>query len=97
MPVPSILDVSPWVLIAIVVAIAGGLGLSRYETRLQDAQLALRQALHLGFAGRRLLRFSASVGSGLDRIVRELAAILEGEGGMLWLLVFVVVIWLARR
>jgi hypothetical protein len=29
--------------------------------------------------------------------VRETAAILEGEGGMLWLLVFLVVIWLARQ
>ena len=94
---PSISDVSLWVLVAIGVAIAGSLGLSRYEARLQNAQLALRQALHLGFAGRRLLQFSTNIGLALDKLVREMAAIMEGEGGMLWLLVFVVVIWLARR
>ncbi|UCG25399.1 MAG: hypothetical protein JSW55_05225, partial [Chloroflexota bacterium] len=97
MPDGQIVEVSPWAWIAVVVAIGGSLVLSRYEHRLQDAQLAIRRALHLGFVGRRLLRLFARIGSALDMLVRELAAILEGEGGMLWLLVFVVVIWLARR
>lgn len=90
-------DTSLWSWIAVIAAIAGSLVLSRYETRIHDTQLALRRALHLGFAARRLLRLLARVGSGLDSLVREMAAILEGEGGMLWLLVFVIVIWLARR
>jgi hypothetical protein len=43
------------------------------------------------------MQLLAQIGSGLDSFIRETAAILEGEGGMLWLLVFLVVIWLARR
>ncbi|HSG16785.1 MAG TPA: hypothetical protein VLE70_10760 [Anaerolineae bacterium] len=97
LPDGEIADVSLWTWIAVVVAVAGGLVLSGYEARLQDAQLAIRRALHLGFVGRRLQRLFANIGSALDLLVRELAAILEGEGGMLWLLVFVVVIWLARK
>lgn len=90
-------DTFLWTWIAIIVAIGGSLVLSLYETRIQDAQLALRRALHLGFLARRLLQLLARAGSGLDNLVREMAAILEGEGGMLWLLVFVIVIWLARQ
>jgi NADH:ubiquinone oxidoreductase subunit 5 (subunit L)/multisubunit Na+/H+ antiporter MnhA subunit len=97
LPDGQVTEASLWAWIAVVVAVGGSLVLSRYETALQDAQLAIRHALHLGFIGRRLLRLFANIGSALDLLVRELAAILEGEGGMLWLLVFVVVIWLARR
>jgi len=82
---------------AVAVAAGGGLVLSRFEPQINDAQLSLRRALHLGFAGRRLMQIVVGVASGLDRFFREAAAILEGEGGMLWLLVFLVVIWLARR
>lgn len=83
--------------VAVVAAIGGSLSLSHFEAQVQDVQLSLRRALHLGFAGRRIMQLLAGIGSWLDSFVRETAAILEGEGGMLWLLVFVVVIWLARR
>jgi len=92
---PSDIAIMSWV--AVVVAIGGSLLLSRFEAQVQDAQLSLRSALHLGFLGRRSVQFLARAGSGLDSFIRETAAILEGEGGMLWLLVFLVVIWLARR
>jgi hypothetical protein len=42
------------------------------------------------------MRVLTDAGSALDSLIREMAAILEGEGGMLWLLIFLVVIWLAR-
>jgi hypothetical protein len=45
------------------------------------------------YQGSRVLR---SITSGAGLLVREAAAILEGEGGMLWLLVLVVILWLAR-
>jgi hypothetical protein len=83
--------------VTVVVTFGGSLLLSRFETQVQDAQLSLRRALHLGFVGRRIMQLLAQIGSGLDSFIRETAAILEGEGGMLWLLVFLVVIWLARR
>jgi hypothetical protein len=83
--------------VTVVVTFGGSLLLSRFETQVQDAQLSLRRALHLGFVGRRMMQLLAQIGSGLDSFIRETAAILEGEGGMLWLLVFLVVIWLARR
>lgn len=83
--------------IAAVIAIGGSLVLGRFEAQVQDAQLSLRSALHLGFLGRRIAKLLARLGSGMDSFVRETAAILEGEGGMLWLLIFLVVIWLARR
>jgi hypothetical protein len=90
-------DVSIGAWAAVVVTIGGSLLLNRFETQVQDAQLSLRRALHLGFLGRRFMRFLARISSWLDSFIRETAAILEGEGGMLWLLVFLVVIWLARR
>jgi hypothetical protein len=83
--------------LAVLVTIGGSLLLSRYEAQVQDAQLSARRALHLGFVGRRIMQLLARIGSWLDSFIRETVAILEGEGGMLWLLVFVVVIWLARR
>jgi len=97
LPGSSISDTGLWSWIGVVMAMVGGLVLSRYEAQIQEVQLALRSALHLGFLGRRLMRMVGRAANGLDVLVREMAAILEGEGGMLWLLVFVIVIWLARR
>lgn len=96
LPRQPFVEISAVAWVTIAVAIGGGLVLNRFEAQIQDAQLSLRRALHLGFAGRRVMRFLAALGTTLDSMSREAAAILEGEGGMLWVLVLVVVIWLAQ-
>lgn len=92
----ALTDIAVVAWITVALAIIGALLLNRFEAQIQDGQLSLRRALHLGFAGRRSMRVLTDTGSALDSLIREMAAILEGEGGMLWLLIFLVVIWLAR-
>jgi hypothetical protein len=81
--------------LAILAPVAAGAVLLRYLPLLREGQLALRQVVDLDFplawlyqnVGRAL----AAAGSAL----REAATVLEGEGGMLWLIVLLVILWLA--
>jgi hypothetical protein len=81
--------------LAILAPVAAGAVLLRYLPLLREGQLALRQVvdldLPLGWLYETVGRALAAAGSAL----REAAAILEGEGGMLWLVVLLVILWLA--
>jgi hypothetical protein len=78
----------------------GGIGLARSATLRQRWQAAAARwhdrqwsATNIG----RLADGLRPLASGVGTALREAAHILEGEGGLLWLLLLVVVFWLAQR
>jgi hypothetical protein len=81
---------------AIALQIVGALLLFRYAAEAEDLEQALQQALaptaRVTPAADTLRRGSQSLG----RAMRDAAAILEGGGGLLWVLFFLLLIWLAR-
>ncbi|MFN2189166.1 MAG: hypothetical protein ACK2T3_10405, partial [Candidatus Promineifilaceae bacterium] len=83
-----------WMLI--LMSIAVGIVLGWYVYKNPEVREAIGKAVQVSlphYQGSRVLR---SITSSAGLLVREAAAILEGEGGMLWLLVLVVILWLAR-
>jgi hypothetical protein len=86
--------------LAILCISAGAFFLSRKSEPILEAQQKLQETINIGrFAS----RFRASVAS-LSAVarssltaIREASSILEGEGGMLWLLLFIVILVLAGR
>jgi hypothetical protein len=82
--------------VTLVVA-GGGLAIRRAISRLEEAQEALRQAFRLPPLGRRAVETLQSIAGAMVASLREAVAIMEGEGGMLWLLALLVVLWLSRR
>ena len=80
----------------IILSALGGYLLSRYSIRAYELEQTAVRALHVNFPIQQVTKYVAAVLSNVKLIVREGAAILEGEGGMVWLLVIVVILWLAR-
>lgn len=81
---------------AIALQLVGALLLFRYATEAEELEQALQQALapkmELGPAVATLQKSARVAGEA----VRDAAGILEGSGGLLWVLFFLIVIWLAR-
>lgn len=81
--------------LALLAPVVASAALLHYQPQLREVQVALRQimGLDLPLAGLydNVGRALSVAGSGL----REAAAILEGEGGMLWLILLLVLFWLA--
>lgn len=83
-----------WGVIAL--QIVGALVLFRYAGEVQGIEQVLQQAVALNIERRPL---SAALGEGgrtAGNAVRNAARMLEGEAGLLWVLFFLIVIWLAR-
>ena len=81
--------------IAILLPIVTGSLLAYFVGDLAQLRPALREAFSFkvpGLQDVQVRRFAPRVG----QAVREAASILEGEGGFLWLLLFLVILWLAR-
>lgn len=74
----------------------GAVAISLYMIKIQDVRTTLTGAFHLPAPSETGKRLLSSVASVTGTAIREAAAILEGEGGMLWLLLLVVILWLAR-
>ena len=74
----------------------GASALSWYATRTPEIRQDLRWTSRASLPLESIRRFLSNFATGASHFFREAAAILEGEGGMLWLLVLVVVLWLAR-
>ena len=87
-------DPLSWVLILL--TITGASALSWYMNKNADTRETIAGALRVQLPLYRGSRIFRSASSAVGIFFREAAAILEGEGGMLWLLVLVVIIWLAR-
>lgn len=95
-PRSSLVDVplTTWLLI---LSMAGAsIILSRYGERLCLRLLQFTQGLNTGDIEDNVRRGVAKLANGLSIAIRETTGILEGEAGLLWLLVLAVIIWLAR-
>ncbi len=84
-------------LIIILTAAILGLILSRKDQLVQEARPGLRRAIRLNFPTESLRKLLTSKTNALGNALREALSILEGEGGLLWLLVLVIIFWLAQR
>jgi hypothetical protein len=87
-------EVMSWILIF--VTTLGAAAISWYTLKVPDVRAALKGAFHINLPVQTLKRILGSVTAGANVVIRETAAILEGEGGMLWLLLLVVIFWVAR-
>jgi hypothetical protein len=87
-------EVMSWILIF--ATILGAAAISWYTLKVPDVRAALKGAFHINLPVQVVKRIFGSVPAGANEVIRETAAILEGEGGMLWLLLLVVIFWLAR-
>ncbi len=80
----------------ILLSAVGGYLLSRYSIRTYEMEQKAARALHINLPLRQAADYFTAVLLNIQSIVRQSAAILEGEGGMVWLLIIVVILWLAR-
>lgn len=95
-PGSSLVDVplTTWLLI---LSMAGAsIIFSRSGERLSLRLLQFIQGLNTGDIVDRAGRFMAKLTNGLSIIIRETSRILEGEGGLFWILVLAIIIWFAR-
>ena len=77
--------------------LGAGVFLSRHAgSALEIAQL-VRQSLQLRLPWRAVYAGGRAVVESIGAALREAAGILESEGGMLWLLLFLILFWLARQ
>jgi hypothetical protein len=87
-------DAKSWIMI--LASAMGAAGISWYTSRNPEIRNVLRGAFRIPVplgSGQRIVR---SIADGANLLMRETASILEGEGGMLWLLVLAVILWLVR-
>ena len=80
----------------IMLSTVGGFVLSRYPQRASDVQALVRDSIMIDLPFESIKRAIWMILSSLERFFREGAAILEGEGGMLWIFVLLIILWLAR-
>lgn len=83
-----------WVLAMI--PAGAGLALTRFTNQTREAQTLLQQAFKLPVSFRPVWNNLRMVFDGFVIAMREAAAILEGEGGFLWVILLLVILWLAR-
>jgi hypothetical protein len=81
--------------LALGAAAAAGFALSRFIGEVREARAALRQAFTVNLPLEAIVVTLRRLGQGMKAVLGEAVLILEGEGGLLWLLVLVVVFWLA--
>jgi hypothetical protein len=83
-------------LLFILIPALGGYLLSRQSVQAYELQQTVGIALHFDLPRRQITEYLSVILSNIESIIREGAAILEGEGGMLWLLIIIIILWLAR-
>ena len=84
-----------FLLVAVAVALAGA-ALSRRVGSGEAIAPVIRQGLAIDALTAPLPARPTGLFDGIKVAVREAVNILESEGGMLWLLLFLIVFWLAR-
>jgi len=87
-------DAASWIMILSLTL--GALAISWYATKNPDIRNVLKGAFRVPISFGNGKRILSSIAEGAKHFLRETAAILEGEGGMLWLLVLAVILWLVR-
>jgi hypothetical protein len=79
----------------ILIAAIGGIVFGTYVRRDAEIQSGLRQAFRLRISGKTSFSAINSTFARLANSIRMIIEIFEGEGGLLWLLIFIVIFWLA--
>jgi formate hydrogenlyase subunit 3/multisubunit Na+/H+ antiporter MnhD subunit len=94
-PGPSLGPFNLFVWPAILLPPVMGLVLLYYLPEAHEAQMALQQTVRFDLPLGQLVDSLSRVFTYTGTAVREAAAILEGEGGLLWLLIMLALFWLA--
>jgi hypothetical protein len=102
LPVVGLLSVAGWrdtpvvVWLALLLPALIGVVALRFEAALLEARAILRRAFMFAWPRDWVRQTPTAVLANVGTALREAARILEGEGGLLWLLVFVVILLLVR-
>jgi hypothetical protein len=86
----------PLAVVFILLAFAGSIVLYRYVGPVREVQQAMRHSLQVGPSVQRATRATITALLSAGTAFRQAAAILEGEGGLLWLLLLLAILWLAQ-
>lgn len=89
-------EVAPLVWGAIALQIVGALALFRFASEAGELQQVLRQAVAVRLEKWPDLAPLRAAGRQAGNALREATLLLEGEGGLLWIVLFLVIVWLAR-
>jgi hypothetical protein len=89
-------EIAPLVWGAIALQIVGALALFRFASEAGELQQALRQAVAVRLEKWPDLAPLRAAGRQAGNALREATMLLEGEGGLLWIVLFLVIVWLAR-
>lgn len=89
-------EVAPLVWGAIALQIVGALALFRFASEAGELRQALQQALAVRLEKQPDLGPLRRAGRQAGNALREATTLLEGEGGLLWIVLFLVIVWLAR-
>ncbi|MDX1688522.1 MAG: hypothetical protein R3248_11105 [Candidatus Promineifilaceae bacterium] len=82
---------------AVLLPIAAGAALTRYTEEAYQVQRLLRAALTPNVPATGAIGSAVrTAGRSLSQAIRQAAAVVEGENGVLWLLLLLVIVWLAR-
>jgi hypothetical protein len=92
---PASNDFLLWLPIAL--AAVAGIALAWFAGRSSLARTDLKDAFRLNLPRNQVQKLFEQLVSGISLVFREAITILEGEGGMLWVVVLIIVMWLARR
>ncbi len=85
------------ILLSILLAGVGGIALAWFAAHTSLAQADLKDAFRINLPREQAKIIIEQFSAGITLIVRETISILEGEGGMIWVVVLIIVMWLARR
>jgi hypothetical protein len=88
--------VAPLVWGAIALQIVGALALFRFASEAGELRQALQQAVAVRLERRPDLAPLRQAARQAGNALREATTLLEGEGGLLWIVLFLVIVWLAR-
>jgi hypothetical protein len=89
-------DIGPITWLAVLLPVAAGLALPRFLGEVGEVRAALRRAFSFTRPWGGLNDSLGQVIRGMGVVIREAASILEGEGGLLWLLALTIIFLLTR-
>ena len=82
--------------LGVLIPAGGGLAMTFFLGSVREAQATLREALRVPALPRPVWPWLQNAAQAAGSAVRQAAALLEGEGGLLWLLLLLILFWLAQ-
>ena len=96
LPGSDLVDIPLVTWLYVLVIIVASIILNRYVEQIRVRLLNFNSELNTVQIELKVQTIIAKLANGLSVAIRETAGILEGERGMLWLLILVIVIWFAQ-